>query len=128
MPQQQIATTQVGKSVIINESSDGDDNEEGTEDANTKEESIVTRSLGESASASKQNEATRYVSHITMPFEHLQKDMYALSQKTNGMGNVFWNLSVDLATRVAKIEFCGNTQQKDVTMTSTGKGKLTEAN
>jgi hypothetical protein len=75
MPQQQIATTQMGKSVIINESSDGDDNVEGTEDANTKEESIVTQSLGES----KQNEATRYVSHLTMPFEHLRKDMYALS-------------------------------------------------
>jgi hypothetical protein len=43
------------------------------------------------------------------------------------MGNIFWKLSIDLITRVAKIEFCGITQQKDVTMTSIGKGILREA-
>ena len=63
-----------------------------------------------------------------MPFEHLRRDMYAVSQRTNGMGNVFWKLSIDLATRAAKIEFCGITQEKDVTMISIGKGILKEAN
>jgi hypothetical protein len=43
------------------------------------------------------------------------------------MGNIFWKLSIDLATRVAKIELCGITQEKDVTMISTGKGILREA-
>jgi hypothetical protein len=67
------------------------------------------------------------VTHIAMPFEHLHRDMYAISQRTNGMGNIFWKLSIDLGTRVAKIELCGITQQKDVTMISTGKGILREA-
>jgi hypothetical protein len=53
--------------------------------------------------------------------------MYAVSQRTNGTGTIFWKLSIDLVTRVAKIEFCGITQQKDVTMTSTGEGILREA-
>jgi len=66
------------------------------------------------------------VTHITMPFEHLERNMYAVSQRMNGMGNIFWKLSIDL-TRVAKIEFCGITQQKDVNMTSIGKGILREA-
>ena len=77
---------------------------------------------------SKQNEATRYVSRISMPFERLRRDMYAVAQRTNGMANVFWKLSVDLTTRAVEIEFCGITQQKDVTMTSNGKGVLREAN
>ena len=142
MAQQQIAGAQDGNSVIINESSDGinhpegeanqnrldDDNEEGILDADSKEDSIVTPSLnGEIASTSKQSEATRYVSHIPVPFERLRKDMYAVAQRTNGMGNVFWELSVDLATRLAKIEFCGITQHKDAAMISIGKGELKEA-
>ena len=53
--------------------------------------------------------------------------MYAVSQRTNGIGNVFWKLSIDLATLVAKIEFSEITQQKDVTMISTRKGILREA-
>ncbi|MFZ0514815.1 MAG: hypothetical protein WAM14_24650 [Candidatus Nitrosopolaris sp.] len=53
--------------------------------------------------------------------------MEAVSQRANGMGNIFWKLSVDLGIRVAEIVFCGNTQQKDVSMTSTGKGLLREA-
>jgi len=77
---------------------------------------------------SKQNEATRYVSHISMPFEHLWRDVYAVAQRTNGMGNIFWKLSVNLTTRVVEIEFCGITEQKDDTMTSNGKGVLREAN
>jgi hypothetical protein len=68
------------------------------------------------------------VSHITVPFEHLRRDLYAVSQRTNGMGNVYWKLSIDLTTRMAKIEFCGITQEKDVTMISTGKGILREPN
>jgi hypothetical protein len=43
------------------------------------------------------------------------------------MGNIFWKLPIDLVTRVAKIELCGITQQKDVTMINTGKGILREA-
>jgi len=62
-----------------------------------------------------------------MPFEHLRRDMYAVSQRTNDTGNIFWKLSIDLVTRVAKIEFCGITQQKDAAMVSTGNGVLKEA-
>jgi len=107
-PQRQIPVTQGSRSVNTNEPE--------------KVESDTSASQ-----TSKQNEATRYVSHISMPFERLRRDMYAVSQRTNGIGNIFWKLSIDLATRVAKIEFCGITEQKDITMTSTGKGILKEA-
>ena len=114
-PQRQITETQDSRSGNVNETE--------------KVESGNASGMDTGASrTSKQNEATRYVSHISMPFEHLRRDMYAVSQRTNGMGNIFWKLSIDLATRVAKIEFCGITQQKDVTMTSNGKGVLREAN
>ena len=80
----------------------------------------------QSADTNTTTDTKKLVSSISMPFEHLRRDMYAVSQRTNGMGNIFWKLSIDLATHVAKIEFCGITQQKDVTMTSTGKGILRE--
>jgi hypothetical protein len=63
-----------------------------------------------------------------MPFERLRRDMYGVAQRTNGMGDVFWKVSVNLTTHVVEIEFCGITQQKDVTMTSNGKGVLRKAN
>ncbi len=85
-------------------------------------------SLEQSADTTTTTDTKKLVSSISMPFEHLRRDMYAVSQRTNGMSNIFWKLSIDLATHVAKIEFCGITQQKDVTMTSTGKGILREAN
>jgi len=43
------------------------------------------------------------------------------------MFSIFWKLSIDLVTLVAEIELCGITQQEDVTMISTGKGILREA-
>ena len=65
-----------------------------------------------------------FVSHIPMSFERLRKDMEAVFQITKGVGNVFFKVSVDLRTRVVKIEFCGNKQQKNVAMTSTGEGRI----
>jgi hypothetical protein len=70
----------------------------------------------------KQNEV--FDSHIPMSFEHLRKDLEAVFQITKGVGNVWFKVSVDLGTRVVKIEFCGNKQQKNVAMTSTGEGKI----
>jgi hypothetical protein len=46
---------------------------------------------------------------------------------TKGACNIFWQVWVDLETSIIKIEFCGITEQKDVAMTSTGKGVLKEA-
>jgi hypothetical protein len=57
--------------------------------------------------------------------EHVPNDKNF--QITKGGGNIFFEVSVDLGTRVVKIEFCGNTQQKNVAMTSTGEGILKEA-
>ena len=60
-----------------------------------------------------------------MSFEHLLKDMEAVFQITKGVGNVLFKVSVDLGTRVVKIEFCGNTQQKNVAMISApGEGRI----
>ena len=67
------------------------------------------------------------VSIISMPYGPLQKDMAAVFRITKGGGNVFWKIWVDLETSTIKIEFCGITEQKDVTMTSSGKGELKEA-
>src|SRR5215831_18990861 len=82
----------------------------------------------QSLAANKQNEfkgdkkKKGLVSIISVSFEALWKDMDAVLQRTKGTDNIFWKLSVNLATREAKIEFCGITQEKDVTMTSIGKG------
>jgi hypothetical protein len=114
-PLRQITETQDSRSGNVNE----------TEKVESSNPSVVDT---DASRTSKQNEATRYVSHISMPFERLRRDMYAVAQRTNGMGNIFWKLSVNLRTRVVEIEFCGITQQKDVTMISTGKGILKEAN
>jgi hypothetical protein len=94
--------------------------------SNNEEESTIASPINQNEELM-DTKKRALVTHITMPFEHLQRDMYAVSQRTNGMGNIFWKLSIDLVTRVAKIEFCGITQQKDVTMTSIGKGILREA-
>ena len=69
-----------------------------------------------------------FVSHVPMSFEDLQKDMDAVSQIAKKVGNIFFEVLVDLGTCEVEIEFCGITQQKDSTMTSTGKGVLKEAN
>ena len=100
-----------------------DDNEEGTTNTELKEASPINQN--EDLIDSKKKVL---VSSISIPVEALRRDIYAVFQRTKGTGNVFWKLSIDLATQVAKIEFCGITQQKDVTMISTGKGILTEAN
>ena len=68
------------------------------------------------------------VSYIPIHFETLREDMEAVFRITKGIGNIFLKVSVDLGKRVAEIEFCGITQQKDAAMTSTGKGVLREAN
>lgn len=68
-----------------------------------------------------------FVSHIPLSFKHLWKDMDAVFQITKGVGNIFFKVSVDLGTHMVKIEFCGNTQQKNVTMASTGEGILNQA-
>jgi hypothetical protein len=58
--------------------------------------------------------------------EPLWRDMQAVFRMTKGIGKVFFKASFDLEKSVAKIEFCGNTQQKDVAMTSKGKGRISE--
>jgi hypothetical protein len=86
---------------------------------------VSRHSVNGEISASKQNEATRYVSHIPVPFVALQKDLTAINRTNNGkVGNVFFKISVDLGKLVGQIECCGITPQKDVTMISIGKGKL----
>lgn len=129
--QQQIASTQEGKSVIINEtpsntdaysiSSDGVnhphdetnqngfyDNNEGTTDAESKEEPTVTPSLNDGiTSPSNKTEdlidiKKILVSHISMPFEDLRRDMAAVFQRTKGIGNIFVNVWVDLATLASR--------------------------
>lgn len=96
---------------------------------------MVTPSLNDEIESSiKQNEdltdskEEMFISYVPMPFESLQKDMDAVSQITKKEGNIFFEILVDLGTHEIKIEFCGITQEKDVTMTSTGKGILKEAN
>jgi hypothetical protein len=90
----------------------------------------------EVASPIKQNEDLAYtrtevllVSSIPIPFETLQKDLAAIFRRNSGkVGNIFFKISVDIGKLVGQIEFCGITQEKDVTMISTGKGILREAN
>ena len=146
---QQIAATQDGKSVTINETSinteaypiSSDDvnqphnqskqnriSNDDTADAGIKEE---LHSLNdEIASVNKQKKdmtdrkKEMFVSQVPMSFEDLQKDMDAVSQIAKKEGNIFFEVSVDLGTSEVKIEFCGITQQKDSTMISNGKGKL----
>ena len=120
-----MEVTQDSKSVNINETQKVGDRNAGGMDTDVPPHSLN----GDIASASKQNEATRYVSHIPMPFEALQKDLTAVFRTNNGkVGNIFFKISVDLGKLVAQIECCGITQQKGVTMISTGKGILREAN
>ncbi|MGC1927331.1 MAG: hypothetical protein WA667_00020 [Candidatus Nitrosopolaris sp.] len=102
-----------------------DKNEEETTNAESKKESTITPSFNdETPSPIKENEEITdtkkkvLVSIISIPIEHIRRDIYTLFQRTKGTGNVFWKLSVDLTTRVAEIEFCGITEQKDVAMTS----------
>jgi hypothetical protein len=83
----------------------------------------------QSSAASKQNEFKGdkkkiLVSIISMPFEALRKDMDAVFRVTKGIGEIFFKVSVDLETDMVEIEFCGITQQKDVAMTSNGKGRI----
>jgi hypothetical protein len=83
----------------------------------------------QSSAASKQNEFKGdkkkiLVSIISMPFEALRKDMDAVFRITKGIGEIFFKVSVDLETDMVEIEFCGITQQKDVAMTSNGKGRI----
>jgi hypothetical protein len=108
-----------------------DNDEEGI--ADPEEESMLTHSLNnEMTSVNKQNKdltdrkKEMFLSHIPMSFVDLQKDMDAVSQITNEVGNIFFEVSVDLGTREVEIKFCGITQQKNATMTSTGKGVLQE--
>jgi hypothetical protein len=145
--QQQVAVTQDGKSVIINGTSSNTDtvssdvinrlHEESNQNgfAQSKEESSITPSLNTSiAFPIKQQtkvftdtKKQVFVSHIPMPFVPLQRDMAAVFRITKGSGNIFWQVWVDLETSMVKVEFCGITEQKDVAMTSTGKGVLKEA-
>jgi hypothetical protein len=118
-------SAKTGINAEANQSGFDDNNTEGTTNSESKEESTITHSFNdEIASPIKQNEA----SHISMSLEALRRDMYTVLQRAKGTGNACWKLSVDLATRMVETEFCGIQQQKDGTMTSTGKGILRETN
>src|SRR5215831_9811338 len=84
---------------------DSSNDEEGSTKAESKEESTIASPINQNEDLMDTKKKV-LVTHIAMPFEHLQRDTYAISQRTNGMGNIFWKLSIDLVTRVAKIEFC----------------------
>jgi hypothetical protein len=123
-----------GINVEANQSVFDVNNNEGTTDTESKEESTVTPSFNdELASPIKQHENSMdtkkkvLVSHIPLSFEELRKDMMNVFKITKGVGDVFFKIWVDFETLTITIEFCGITQQKDVTMTSTGKGELKEA-
>ena len=139
--------TQDGKSVIINGTSSNTDtvssdvinclhkesNQNGF--AQPKEESSITPSLNaaitfpikQQTKVLADTKKQVFVSHIPIPFVPLQRDMATVFKITKGAGNIFWQVWVDLETSMVKIEFCGITEQKDVAMTSTGKGELKEA-
>jgi hypothetical protein len=106
-----------------------DNSVEGTADAETKNESMLTHSEITSVSRQKKDltdtKKEVLVSHISMPFENLRKDMATVFQTTKGSGNVFFKVCIDLGTRVVEIDFCGITQHEP--MISTGKGILKEA-
>lgn len=141
--QQQVAATQDGKSVIMNQTPNNTDNainrlhEESNQNgfAQSKEEPLITPSLNaaiafpikQQTKVSIDTKKQVFVSHIPMPFVPLQRDMATVFKITKGAGKIFWQVWVDLETSIIKIEFCGITKQKDVTMTSTGKGVLKEA-
>jgi hypothetical protein len=127
-PQPEIAVTHEGKSVIMNATSSdtetypkgtdgvhrhydqskqngkgtGDNNEEGTGDTDGK--IAPTSKQPEEVGTVRKKEV--FVLHIPISFEHLQKDMAAVFQITKRVGNVLFKVSVDLGTRVVKIEFC----------------------
>jgi ParB-like nuclease domain len=141
-PQQQIAAQQKGKSTIIDKtysktdpaSSDGvnrlHDESNQNEFAESKKESTVTPSLNDGIESQDLTDRKKeiFLSHIPVSFANLQKDMDTVSQLTNEVGNIFFEVSINLGTREVEIKFCGITQQKNATTTSTGKGVLEEAN
>lgn len=98
-----------------------DDNEEGTTNAESNETSPINQNDDLTDTKKKV-----LVSHIIMSFEALRRDMEAVFRITKGIGKVFFKVSINLEEQMTEIEFCGITQQKGVTMTSTGKGKLKE--
>ncbi len=104
-----------------NQSRFEDNNEQGATSAESKEASPINQN--EDLTDTKKKVL---VSHITMAFEALRRDMESVFRITKGIGKVFFKVSINLEEQVAEIEFCGITQQKGVTMTSTGKGKLKE--
>lgn len=110
-----------------------DKNEEGRSNADSPiEESMVTHSLnGEKALASKQPEDSGkdrkkevFDSHIPIPFEDLRKDMEAVFQITEGVGNVWFHVILDVCTAKVTLDFCGNKQQENGAMISTGHGPM----
>jgi hypothetical protein len=103
-PQQQVAATKDGKSFTMNENikqfndqpeENGIELTPANQIAEEKDNKITQfqKELDDEhiTSASKQNEVTRYVSHIPMPFEALQKDLTAVFRTNNGkVANVFF--------------------------------------
>jgi hypothetical protein len=132
-PQQQR-----GKSTTINETSSKTDtissdcvngfhdDSNQNEFAESKKESTVTPSLNNESQDLTDRKKEMFVSHVTMSFEDLQKDMDALSRITEEVKNIFLKVLVDLGRSQVEVEFCGITQH--TTMTSTGKGVLEETN
>ena len=93
-----------------------DNNEEGTANAESNEASAINHN--EDLTDTKKKVL---VSHITMPFEALRRDMEAVFRITKDIGKIFFKVSINLEEQVAEIELCGITQQKGVTMTSMAK-------
>ncbi|MGA9151098.1 MAG: hypothetical protein WBZ36_11005, partial [Candidatus Nitrosopolaris sp.] len=112
--QQQIAVTQDGKSVIINETPSNTDtvssdvnnrlHEESNQNgfAQSKEESSIKPSIAfpikQQTKVLRDTKKQVFVSHIPMPFVPLQRDMANVFKITKGAGNIFWQVWVDLET------------------------------
>jgi hypothetical protein len=107
----------------VNQSGFDDNNKEGTTNVEPKEESTIASPINKNEDFIDTKKKV-LVSSISMPFEGLRRDMEAVFRITKGIGKIFFNASFDLETDVAKIEFCGITQQKGVDMTSNGKGRI----
>jgi hypothetical protein len=145
-PQPEIAMTNEGKSVIMNETSNNTETyHKGSDDVNQphnqskqngtgiddNNEEGTGNADGEIAPASKQPEDAGAVrkkqvfdSHISMPFEDLRKDMEAVFRITEGVGNVWFHVILDVGTAKVTLDFCGNKQQENGAMTSTGEGRI----
>jgi hypothetical protein len=148
-PQQKIAVTQGGKSVDVTERStvntDNYDkqpedntqlyyqsNQKETPTGNERKSNLdidgetqgVTGESKESEGSDGDAKRDVFDCYVAIPFEHLRKDLEAVYQKTNGIGNVWIYVNANLGTGSITLEFCGTMRQKNNAMISYGEGRM----